>query len=297
MTNPDLELQIASQSKQIIVVAACLLVLLVITSIALRDRVPKLKPWLFGMLSLTLVVPTLYMMMSTVYVNLKSESGGPVHWHAEVEFWACGSELELRDPSGLLSNKVGTSTYHEHNDKHIHLEGVVMNKDYDASLGKFLRVTGGYLSGGSLGVPLNEDESSWLVAGENLDGDTQGQMSSAQLSDFIVHGQTGPVAEFSSSKSCGEKPAQLQVFAYKFNKADKTYSQTKLKDPENYVISEESSLGPPADCLIVEFDTSKDRTDKLCEQYGLRDISRCEEFGVKADHKSVCDIREVSEGV
>jgi hypothetical protein len=173
----------------------------------------------------------------------------------------------------------------------------VISKSEDASLGKFLRVTGGYLNKGSIGVPLGEDENSWLVSGDKLDGDSQGQMSKEVLSSYVTHGEEGPVAEFNSSKSCGEKPAELQVFVYKFNKADKTYSQHKVENPEDYVIREESSLGPPSDCVIFEFDSLKDRTDKLCEQYGVRDITRCEKFGVKADHKTVCDIHEVSEEV
>jgi len=293
MTNPDLELQIAAESKQIVFLAAVLLVILVIASILLRDRLPKLKPWLFGLLSLTLIVPTIYMIVSTIYVNLKSESGGPVHWHAGVEFWACGSELDLRNPSGMLSNKVGTSTYHEHDDKYIHLEGVVMQKSEDASLGKFLRVTGGYLTSSSIGVPLSEDQNQWFTSGTKLDGDKQGQMNTEELASYVKHSSAGPVAEFNDSKTCGEKPAELQTFIYSFDKNNKTYSQRKITDPENYVIRDESSLGPPSDCVIFEFDSPKDKTDKLCEQYGIRDIDRCEAFGVKADHKSVCDIKEV----
>lgn len=294
MENVDLELQIATQSKQIVLVAAILLIVLIILSIALRDRVPKLKPVLFGLLSATLILPTLYMIASTIYVNVKSESGGPVHWHAGVEFWACGTELDLRNPSGALSNKVGTSTYHEHDDKYIHLEGVVMQKNVDASLGKFLRVTGGYLTSDTIGIPLTADEAEWFVSGDKLDGDLQGNMSATDLAYYVNQATEGPVAEFSNGQSCGKQPAEVQVFAYTYNEADKTYSQRKLEDPANYVIRDESSLGPPSDCIIVEFDTPKERTDKLCEQYGIKDIDRCESFGVKKGKESVCEIQEVS---
>lgn len=295
----DLELQIASQSKQIILIACIALVVLIILSILLRDRVPKLKPWLFGALTATLVLPTLYLVASTIYINVKSESKGPVHWHAGIEFWACGTELDLRNPAGLLSNKVGTSTYHEHDDKFIHLEGVVMQREIDASLGKFMRVTGGYITPQSVGIPLTPEKTKWLVEGDKRDGDPQGSLLTADgLESYITHDAKGPVAEFNNETStCNGQPAQTQVFAYTFDEETKTYQQEKIADPATYVIRDESALGPPSDCLIVEFDTPKDRTDKLCEQYGVRDQNRCVDFGVKPAHKeSVCDIKEVTGG-
>ena len=295
MNTVDLEQQIASLSINIVTGAAILLVLLDIATVLLRDRVPKLKPYLFGMLAATLILPTLFFAGSTIYLNVKSDSRGPVHWHAEVEFWACGSELELRDPSAFLSNRVGTSTYHEHDDKHIHLEGVVVRKAEDASLGKFMRVTGGSLSSQGIDVPLNEDPAAWLTKGDQADGDPQGDISSDHLEDsFVKHGRNGPVAHLTNGKQCDGQTAQLQTFVYTFNKETNTYSQRKIIKPEEYTISEESSLGPPADCVIFDYDTPKERTNKLCEQYGIRDKNRCEAFGVKEKTSDLCSIEEVA---
>ncbi len=307
MEHTDLELQIAAQSKQIVLIAAIVLVVLIVASVTLRDRAPKLKPWLFGMLSATLLIPTLFMIISTVYVNAKSESGGPVHWHAEIEFWACGAELELRDPTGLLSNKIGTSTYHEHNDKHIHLEGVVLRRADDASLEKFMRVTGGYFNKTGLGVPLNNTESAWFASGEQLDGDrqyTENFSLATAAGNRVSYNQDGPVINLKNGGSCSsenEAPATVQTFVYTFNKNENTYSQHKIASSDEaarYIIRDESSLGPPADCIIVEFDTPKEHTNKLCEQYGVRDKNRCTAFGVKPENAAtVCDIEEVTAGV
>lgn len=292
----DLEHHIASLSRNIVIWAALILVVLVVLSIVLRDRSPKLKPWLFGALAATLMLPTLFLISSTVYLNVKSESGGPVHWHAGIEFWACGTELELRDPSGFLSNKIGTNTYHEHNDKYIHLEGVVV-QEKDASLGKFMRVVGGSLSSNGIEVPLNEDKATWLTQGDQLDGDTQGELSADSIeTDFIKHSSEGPVASLTNGKQCGDQPAQLQTFVYTFNKENNTYSQRKLEDPAEYVIRDESALGPPSDCIIFDFDTPKSSTDKLCEQYGVRDTQRCMDFGVKQRNDELCSIKEVPSG-
>lgn len=294
--NPlDLEQQIASMSKSIIVGAAFLLAILVIASIALRDRIPKLKPGLFAALATVLIAPTVFLIVSTIYLNIKSESGGPVHWHAEIEFWACGSELELRDPTGFLSNKIGTSTYHEHDDKHIHLEGVVVHEE-DASLGKFMRVTGGSLSRTGVDVPLNENRESWFASGDKRDGDPQGTLTAAELeSEFIHYSPQGPVASLKNTAQCKGQPAEFQAFVYSYNKQNNTYSQRKLEDPARYIIRDESSLGPPSDCVIFEFDSQKDRTDKLCEQYGIRDTNRCKDFGVKEVTPELCSIKEVAQ--
>lgn len=292
----DLEQQIAGLSKSIILGAAVLLVVLVVLSITLRDRVPKLKPALFVGLATTLLAPTLFLIVSTIYLNVRSESGGPVHWHAEIEFWACGTELELRDPTGFLTNKIGTSTYHEHDDKHIHLEGVVVNKE-DASLGKFMRVTGGSLSSTGIDIPLNEEKSAWFATGDKRDGDPQGDMNVNEFeSEFVKHSPEGSVASLKKGGTCKGQPAQLQTFVYTYNKQNDTYSQRKLENPAEYIIRDESSLGPPSDCVIFEYDTLKDRTDKLCEQYGIRDKDRCKAFGVKEVSSELCNIKEVTTG-
>lgn len=298
----DLEQSISRLSIKVVIIAAIILAILVLLSILIKDRVPKSKKWLFGGLAATLALPTLFLIVSTVYLNLKADSGGPVHWHAEVEFWACGAELELRDPVGLLSNKVGTSTYHEHNDKHIHLEGVVVRRDYDASLGKFMTVTGGYLNETGLGVPLNQDEATWFSSGNQMDGDeqlTDNFTLATADKNRITYAKDGPVLNLKNGENCGDnqQPAEVQTFVYNYNEENDTYSQRKLEssaEAAKYVIRDESALGPPADCIIFEFDTPRDRTDKLCEQYGVVDSERCESFGVKKYSSDLCKARQVT---
>ncbi|HVF68965.1 MAG TPA: hypothetical protein VNA13_00185 [Xanthomonadales bacterium] len=175
------------------------------------------------------LIPTLVMSGSTVYLNTISSSGGPVHWHADIEIWKCGTEVDLKDPKGL-SNKIGTSTLHEHNDKRIHLEGVVL-KPEDASLGNFFHVIGGSLASGSFSVPTNEG----LLSVKN--GDT------CLTSDV----------------------GEVQVFSYSTD-SEGYYQQQKLLNPQDHIIAP-TSIVPSGDCIIVEFDTPKDKTDKMCRSY------------------------------
>jgi hypothetical protein len=94
-------------------------------------------------------------------------------------------------------------------------------------------------------------------------------------------------------KNCGNKPAQVQVFVYSYDSKSKTYSQRKLYDPSAYTYAREPNV-PAGDCIIVEFDEYKDRTDKLCKQYGVKDAERCDKFGVLPEKKSkICKLREV----
>lgn len=225
----DLEQTVAAMSLRSVLLAALALLVLIGITVLLRRRAPRVEMALFWSIVTVVVITTISLIGSTVYLNTTSSSGGPVHWHADFELWACGQELELKAPSGFLSNKIGTSTLHEHKDKRVHLEGVVVHPQ-DASLGKFFRVIGGQISSSSLVVPTNS------------------------RTERYVNGQ-----------SCNGRRAEVQAFVYRSN-PDKTYSLQKLDQPDEYVISPHSNV-PPGDCVIVEFDVPKATTDKMCRSY------------------------------
>lgn len=225
----DLEHIIAGYSWNILGIATIVLILL--AGISLRIKKPKAhtKKILFLGIVGAVLVPTLYLISSTIYLNTVSSSKGPVHWHADIEIWACGKEINLKDPTGW-SNKIGTATLHEHNDKRIHLEGVVVKPD-DASLGKFFRVIDGEISPTSITIPTNEG---------------------------MVSLQNG--------MSCDPgQPGELQVFVFQTDK-EQHYTQQKLVNPGEYIISPYSAV-PAGDCIIVEFDAPKLRTEKMCRSY------------------------------
>jgi len=291
----DLEQTINQLGFKTVGISVVILVFCTLLAIFFKKH-KKLKLPLFLTMAVTLVLSTLILFVSTIYLNVKSDSKGPVHWHSDIEFWACGVELDLRDPHGVLSNKIGTSTFHEHNDKRIHLEGVVVRKNIDAGLSKFMNVTGGYITTQSLAVPLNDSADKWFAGIEQMDGDKQKTENIGQVEGFVKQNGEGYYAEFKNGEQCDSAPAELQTFVISFNKQAKTYSQIKLANPTRYTMRGEP-LVPPGDCVIVEFDTPKTRTDKLCRQYGIRDEQRCEEFGAKSYSAELCNIREVTESI
>jgi hypothetical protein len=180
------------------------------------------KVFAFGLIVAIVLGVTGYLIWSTVSINIKSVTGGPVHYHADFEIWNCGQKVDLIDPRGL-DNKVGTPLLHEHNDNRIHIEGPVLDNK-DISLGNFFKVVGGSMET-SIKVPTNNG----LITLE--DGKCNGEF------------------------------AEPQVFVYKTE--GKTFSQERLINPKDYVISAYSSV-PPGDCIIIELDKPKEKTDKIC---------------------------------
>lgn len=224
-----LEERINSLSIRSVIYASVILIAL----IGFAARKKSHSHILFTLIVAVVSATSLFLIGSTVYLNTVSSSGGPVHWHADFEYWACGQELELKDPEGFLSNKIGTNVLHEHDDNRIHQEGVVVNEG-DASLGSFMRVVGGQINNNTLVFPTNEQTLSFI-----------------------------------NGQACGDEPAEVQVFAWRVTEDD-YYYQTKLDNPAGYVMSPHSNV-PPGDCLIVEFDSYKERTDKLCRSYEVAD--------------------------
>lgn len=223
-----MEQVIADDALKAVLIASALLIILAALCLKIKDLGPTLKKVLYILIVGVTILTTLFLGGSTIYLNVKSSSGGPVHWHADYEIYSCGKEMEMEKPHGM-SNKVGESTLHQHGDNKIHLEGVVVEKN-DASLGKFFKAVGGQITDKNLIVSTDEGKKSF------------------------ISGQTCPDG----------KVAQVQVFVYKVE--EKNYSQKKISNPENYVISPQSNV-PPGDCIIIEFDTPEAKTDKLCRSF------------------------------
>lgn len=234
---PALDELIRTNSLKFSLIAAGLLLGLAVLALIFKNASDKVKYLLFGIMVVVALLNTVYLVGSTIYLNQVSQTGGPVHWHADLEIWNCGQKVEIRDPQGF-SNKVGTEVVHEHNDDRIHIEGVILDT-HDASLGHFIEQIGGQLHEDHMAIPTEEG----LVELEN------GQM-------------------------CDSQAGSLQVFVYKQSlpsddgqtKGD-SFSQQKLSDnPQDYIISPFGQV-PPGDCIIIEFGPPKDITDKLCTFY------------------------------
>ncbi|MBI2012062.1 hypothetical protein HYS91_04805 [Candidatus Daviesbacteria bacterium] len=228
LASPALDQVIRANSIQYSLISLAVVFILVILSVLFKERQEKFKFLLFGGFVLVIVLNTVYLVSSTIYLNSQSITGGPVHYHADFEIYNCGQKVEVKNPEGL-SNKVGTEVVHEHNDNRIHIEGVILNK-HDASIGHFLEALGGELRQDRMSIPAEDG----LLELEN------GQM-------------------------CHDQAGILQVFVYR-TESGSFYQRKLTGNPQDYVISPFGQV-PPGDCIIIEFDKPKDKTDKLCIFY------------------------------
>lgn len=218
----------------ILVVALTLLALIIKTP---SEGAKKLMFW--GM-SVPVILASLFVAGSTVYLNVISVTGGPVHWHADFGIYNCGEEINLIDPTGL-SNRVGTPVLHEHDDERIHIEGVVVELQ-DISLGSFFNVVGGSLTESSLTLPTDNGEVT-MTTGEDCGNES------------IYAG----------------REAELQVFLYKTDQENNTVTQSKLNPSEwaSHIITDDPNI-PPGDCLIFEFTPEvKNQTNHICDFYQI----------------------------
>ncbi len=236
---PD-SIQLAEMLKEnsynVVIVAAIGLIILVAYSIHAKPRKEKIKRLLFWSIAVLAVGSNLYLAGSTIYLNSVSPTGGPVHWHTDYEIWNCGEKLDLIDPTGI-DNRVGTWEVHEHNDDRMHIEGTITQLK-QASFHHFFETVGGEIDAGGMVYPTSKQGAYALP-------------------------RTG---------MCNGKRAELQVFLLQVDNPQDakkwTYGQTKLPYPEGLdkIMAPYSNV-PPGDCLIIEFDTPKEKTEHSCASY------------------------------
>lgn len=223
------QLMALDQITVVIISSAIIFVSLVLAKF-FKEKSEVLSHLLFFTIVIPVIFTTFFLIAATLDINHKSVTKGPVHYHADFEIYNCGEKLDLINPTGW-SNKIGTNTFHEHNDDRIHVEGPVM--DYsEISLGSFFKVIGGEMAASKLVIPT-----------------TSGNV---QMEDGAI---------------CNGEMGKVQVFVYKVR--NNYIYQEKLSDPYNYILSPHSAV-PPGDCLIIEFDKEKNRTDKICTQYEVK---------------------------
>ncbi len=132
-----------------------LVLVIALVSLYLGEKLSdKTKKAFFIVIVMAVVATTIYAAGTTVLLNVISESQGPVHWHADFEIWVCGQQVKNLVSPVFPSNKVGTETFHHHDDYRIHVEGVVVKKQ-DVSLARFFEAIGGQLTKDTLTIPLN----------------------------------------------------------------------------------------------------------------------------------------------
>jgi len=138
----------------IIMTSILIIIITIVLLIVDQNFAEHYKKIIFGLIVFPVILSTLFLAGNTIYENVISETGGPVHWHADYQVWACGERLNLIDPN-FPRNKIGTPLLHEHNDDRVHVEGTP-KKIEDVSFQNYFKVIGGELSSYKLSYPIEE---------------------------------------------------------------------------------------------------------------------------------------------
>ncbi|HLD80670.1 MAG TPA: hypothetical protein VJA40_01575, partial [archaeon] len=134
---------------QVLVYTSVISGLAIIAALIFRDAAEHHKKALFLAIAVPVALSTLYLAGTTVYLNLVSETGGPVHWHADYEVWDCGKQVtDFLESETVWDNKVGSPTIHHHGDYRMHIEGVLLRVT-DARIHNFFEKIGGEYDEGS----------------------------------------------------------------------------------------------------------------------------------------------------
>lgn len=220
-------LYFARDSLSVALWGSGVLIFLVLILLVFKPQRVYAKIFFFIVLSLVAVSVTFYIVGATITLVNTSPTKGPVHWHADFRIFNCGEEIDLLDPEGF-ANRVGTSVIHEHGDKRIHIEGVPETYA-DASIGNFISLVGGHIGSDTLHVPTNNG-----------------------------------VVEMKNGTECPDGEGVLQAFLWETDEMIAT--QRPLPEFIDYVIAPET-LVPPGDCVIFEFNTEREKTEYICQQY------------------------------
>lgn len=205
---------ISERSLQYIYVAGLIMILITIFSILFEKKLPaRGKSVTFWLITIPVIFATIYLVGSTIYLNIKSPTHGPVHWHADFEIEICSKDIELVDPKGLF-NRVGTPLLHEHNDNRIHVEGTPYSLQ-SIDLAAFFQAIGGEFSSSRLVVPTNEGRI------------------------IIENGQL-----------CNGKPGRLMLFVEKQQGKDRVW---KMEESMGEYIMAGYSTIPPGDRIKIIF--------------------------------------------
>lgn len=127
---------------------------------------------IYGSLILIIVAVVYIMLQPAVQApgeggDSQSFTDGPVHWHANIAYEACGDPLTFNDDG---SHEI----IHGHNDELVHVEGVVINES-DITLAEFFKSAALNITSTNLDIYKNGDLCEGTSASGKVGFDVDGQ--------------------------------------------------------------------------------------------------------------------------
>ncbi len=89
--------------------------------------------WGVTIIIFALIIFSIYNFVFKPLKDFKPVHSEAYHWHANFKVSVCGEQVQIKCGAGMC----GPMNLHHHNDNTIHIEGSVIAKEKDISLGKF----------------------------------------------------------------------------------------------------------------------------------------------------------------
>lgn len=272
--NNGLEVGVSSTALDALYIGLALIV--VATVYMLLHKHYAKTSMLYGIIAVSAVI-FFAISLSAGLLQTQADSFGRQHRQTGLEFWVCGTEIQPALSNGPLNSTLGNKQFYINDRKQLQRSGFVIDELPDASLGEFFRVAGGAIQSDSMILPIMPNVDDWLMPTDKQDGDLQGNLSAEFMKRYVNSVRKQTTLEISSGQRCHDgSTGELQVFAFRMRDDGTTYYQEKLSAPDDYVVP--TQYGDISECVIIEFASAKQRTNKLCEHIGLRDSRRCSEF-------------------
>src|SRR3989338_5384328 len=93
-------LGVPDPAKVVLASSAIVAVFVFLSLFFKNSLLDKHKKIMFTLIAVPIAAATLYLVGVTLALNSISATGGPVHWHADIEVWACGERYHFVHSQG-----------------------------------------------------------------------------------------------------------------------------------------------------------------------------------------------------
>jgi hypothetical protein len=278
-----------SSSLRVLVVATLAIALICILSASVKKRSPRHNGVLFILISIVVISSTGLLVGAVLDSFLNASPTGLSRRQSQIEYWACGVQLATPAPNKPFSSSNGEGAFYDYGDGFARFQGVIDQEVNAPNLSNFQRAIGGSITATSMVLPLSPD-----VVSTTIDGDSPDPSGVSRIDKFVssaVDDQS--TITLVNGATCGSTSSVINIFGYSVNESTNTYMQKKYEFPSNLDLGKIQNI---SDCIIVEFDSIREKTDRLCSEIGDQDAARCQDFRLLSKQEGSCDLRQVSEG-
>ncbi len=278
-----------SSSLRVLVVATLAIAIICILSASVKKRSPRHNSVLFALIAIVVISSTGLLVGAVLDSFLNASPAGLSRRQSQIEYWACGVQLATPAPNKLFTSSNGEGAFYDYGDGLARFQGVIDQEADAPNLSNFQRAIGGSITATSMVLPLSPN-----VVSSAVDGDIPDPSGISRIDKFIsgVEGDQATITLVNGS-TCGSTSSVINIFGFNVNVSTNTYTQKKYEFPSNLDLGK---IKDTSDCIIVEFDSVREKTDRLCSEIGNRDSARCQDFRLINKQEGSCDLRQVFEG-